>query len=428
MARARAKAVPTEIELPALTGPQIDILNADERLLLVEGSPRSAKSWGVAFKLWMLAWKHPGIQMFYCRYKDEELAQLRDIWSKVSVYFPRYLQPRWNTQDQSWDFPNGRWIGDVYTGSRVYLRSLRVAEAQTSDAIHGKYKGLTLAVIVVEEASEVPRIHFNGLRERLSQSKTPDGTPHDYPLQLICVTNCVEESGNWIAEEWPEGSDEPHHRRTIRVSLASNAHNLGPVVMAGYERDFPPGHPLRPTVIEGRRGVTLVGKPVYRGYFIRDIHVSDAVRRDPLYPVLVGWDFGQEKPAAVFLQYLEHLGALRILGAVKGIELYLHVFAPKVLEIQQRWFGDLDPRETSAWGDPTGDTGNGGLEQTPIRMLHALDVPARFDPKANQAAVRYGAIQAVASFLGREARDGSPAFLMHPCCIELEKVGATIVE
>src|SRR5688572_8123665 len=119
------------LSTPPLTGPQLSIWQIDERperCIDVEGSPRAAKSWGIGFWIWKLVWKYPGIQVFYCRYKDDDLVTLRDVWGKVSVYFPDYLQPQWNSSDQSWDFPNR---------SRVLLSTLRVSEGATAAAIPG---------------------------------------------------------------------------------------------------------------------------------------------------------------------------------------------------------------------------------------------------------------------------------------------------
>ena len=416
-----------------MTGPQMQILRIDEqpeRCWDVEGSPRSAKSWGIGFWIWKLAYTYPGIQVFYCRYKDEGLIQLRDIWSKVSVFFPEYLHPKWNATDQCWDFPNGEMVGEVYTGSRVFLSSLRVSEAMTADAVHGKYKGKTLAVVIIEEAQEVPRVNYHGLKERLSQSRTPLGEPFKYPLKIVLVHNAVDED-HWIAtDEFPLTGDvcDRENHAHIRADLYSNALNLGPDVMAGYEQDYPPGHTLRRTVIEGRRGPTQMGDPVYGPVFVRQTHVSSLIRMHPAYPILEGWDFGEEKPAVVWLQWLRHIGALRILGAVKGANLFLEQFAPKVMQIRTRLFPGVPRTEFWTWCDPTGATGNQGMQHTAIRHLHGLEVAARFDPTANQSHVRYGAIQVLAGYFERVAKDGSPALQMVPSIIELRLEKGQLVE
>ena len=412
-----------EIRLPDMTGPQMAILQIDEqdaRCVDVEGAPRSAKSWGIGFWIWKLVYKYPGIQVFYCRYKDDDLVTLRDVWSKVSVYFPVYLQPQWNSSDQSWDFPNG---------SRVLLSSLRVSEGATAAAIHGKYKGKTIAVVIIEEAQEVPWANYLGLKERLSQSKTPAGEDFNYPLKIVLVHNSVDED-HWIAkEEFPLGSDDETCNKQghlhIRADLYSNAQNLGPNVIAGYEQDYPADHPLRRTVIEGKRGVTLLGDPVYRHSFRRPFHVAKTrLAIEKYYPLLEGWDFGQQKPAVVWAQYIRHLAAFRILGAVKGSEVFLELFAPKVLEIRRALFGPDHELQIRSWCDPTGATGNGGLSFTPVQLLQDLGVnaqPATSGTRdGNDPEVRDKAIQTLGGYMHRKAVDGSQAFQLSPVCIECE--------
>jgi hypothetical protein len=403
---------------------QILIIQAEDHDLLIEGSPRSAKSWGVAAKIHLLALQYPGIQIFYSRYKDESLGQLRDVWQKVQMLFPEWSWPAWNSSDQSWDYPNpeGTPRGQSW-GSKVWLSSIKSSDL---DLLHSKYKGKTLAVIVVEEAAELPYENFVGLQERLSQSKKPSGEPFRYPLQFILVTNSVDED-HWIAKEYPQdGIDPITKRRTIRFGLYDNARNLGPDVMMEYERRYPIGHPLRRTVIDGNRGLTMIGKPVYGDVFDRHTHVSADITFNPYYPLLEGWDFGNEKPAVVWWQYLAHIGAIRILGGVKGSNLFLETFAPKVLAIRRRLFPQAV--DVWSWADPTGSTGNQGMQHTAIRHLHDLGIPARYDPTANNAAVRYAAVQVIAGYLERVAKDGTPAFQMVPTIIELERKDATVQE
>lgn len=417
------------LNLPPMTGPQIEILQIDERperCWDVEGAPRSAKSWGIGFWIWKLAYKYPGICVFYCRYKDDDLVTLRDVWAKVSVYFPGYLHPKWNGADQSWDFPNG---------SRVFLSSLKVSEGADASAIHGKYKGKTIAVVIIEEAQEVPKANYIGLKERLSQSKNPQGESVRYPLKIVLVHNSIDED-HWIGQEFPLAADgetstkEGHGH--IRADLYSNQHNLGPDVMAGYEFDYQPGNPLRRTVIEGKRGVTLLGTPVYHHAFRRPIHVHADVAFTPYYPIIEGWDFGEEKPAVVWWQYLRHRASIRILGAVKGSELFLELFAPKVLEIRNRLFPHC--KEFRSWCDPTGATGNGGLQFTPVQLLHDLGIPARpckaseGGKDGNDAEVRYKAIQTIAGYMLKVGTDGKPAFRLAPLCLELKREGSELLE
>lgn len=428
-----------EIALPPFSGPQLAIRAALEREVLVEGSPRSAKSWGTCFfKCWELALAHPGIQIIYGREQMKSLIALRDIFAKVGRYFPDYLHPTWNPSTESWDFPAPPDSpepppGDHF-GSRVFLMSFKSSDAAE---FHSKYKSRTVAVVVVEEANEIGKRRYTGLKERLSQAVTPWGETYAYPLQIVLVTNCVDED-HWLAKEFPLVGDvcTLPGKTYIRADLYSNAHNLGPTVIAGYEADYPEDHPERRTVIEGRRGLTLLGEPVYKRQFKRGTHIATMWLFDvlteahpgfnPYYPLLEGWDFGQEKPAVTWWQYLKHLSAVRLLGAVKGEEVYLETFAPRVLEIRRRLFPHAT--EVRSHADPTGETGNHGLRKTAVALLHELGVPAATDGQANDLAVRDKAIQTTGGYMLRQAVDGSPAFLIAPFCIELVWQGDTLVE
>ncbi len=199
--------------------------------------------------------------------------------------------------------------------------------------------------------------------------------------------------------------------------LYSNAGNLGPNVIAGYEQDYPSDHPLRRTVVEGKRGVTLLGDPVYRHAFKRPWHVAkQRLPLEPYYPLLEGWDFGQHKPAVVWAQYIRHLAQFRILGAVKGSDVFLELFAPKVLELRRRLFGPDHAYQLRSWCDPTGARGNGGLQFTPVSLLQDLGVsavPARSGETSadgNDPEVRDRAIQVMAGHMLKTAVNGEQAF------------------
>lgn len=423
----------TEIALPTMTGPQIEILEATEREVLAEGSPRSAKSWGACFKVWMHALSHPGIRIIYGREHGKGLGALREIWGYVAPHFPSYLQPVWNPAEQAWDFPAPDGTPDPplgeHFGSRVYLMSFASADRSN---YHSAYKSKTVAVVVCEEANEIGPRRKKGLRERLSQARTPWNEPYDYPLQLLLVTNCVD-TDHWLAKA-PDGfpliGDVCHEpgKRYIQAPLYSNAHNLGGMdgpVIRGFEADYPPGHPERRTIIEGRRGLTIVGTPVYAKRFKRDSHVAP-VQFNPHYPLLEGWDFGEEKPAVVWWQYIKHLAAIRVLGCVKGSEVFLETFAPRVLEIRRRLF----PQATTIRShcDPTGNSGNQGMQHTAVVLLHQLGIPVVFEPNANEPPARDKAIQTIGGYMLRVGVDGLPAFLIVGTCIELVWEGESLVE
>ena len=405
-------ATPSAIPFPPLNRIQTELIEAvlehrAPRLIDLEGAIRLGKSWGAVILCWLLALLLPGIRVLLARWKQEDAdGQLVEVWQAVAAFFPKPLHPEWIPNLHAYRFKNG---------SLVYRHGLRASELE---ARNSKWRGKTLAVIVVDQAEEMPEWAFNDLQGRLSQSQNPDTLqPFDYPLHLIVVPNSVDED-HWLAKAFPtEGISVG--RLLLRGSVWDNRENLGEKVIQGLEEAYPEGDPQRVTLLEGKRGPTLTGKPVYggkNGTFRRSLHVSETVQVNGYYPILVGWDFGEEKPAVVFCQYNRYLGALRVLLSIKGSDIVLEDLAPKVLEIQRREFSDTD---IYPWCDPTGAKGNGGMLNTPVRLLHGLGVPARYEPNANDADVRAAAIQSIQAFQRRTAADGSPAFLMSPRCIEL---------
>src|SRR5688500_17694586 len=275
-------------EIPTLNRVQISLIEEvlerrAPRLIDVEGAIRVGKSWGAVILVWLLALLHPGIRILLARWKQEDAdGQLVEVWQAVAAFFPKRLHPVWIPNLHAYRFANG---------SIVYRHGLRAGELE---ARNSKWRGKTLAVIVIDQAEEIPDWAFNDLQGRLSQAANPETLrPYDYPLHLILVPNSVDED-HWIALEFP-ADNRIEGRWYLSGSLWDNAGNLGEKVIKGLEDAYPEGDPQRVTLLEGKRGPTLTGKPVYggkQGAFKRALHVSDKVRANGYYPILVGWDFG----------------------------------------------------------------------------------------------------------------------------------------
>ena len=82
--------------------------------------------------------------------------------------------------------------------------------------------------------------------------------------------------------------------------------------------------------IEGLRGLSVVGDPVYGGYFQRLLHARP-VELHAAAPPLEGWDFGQGHPCVVWAQFLPQ-GALQLLGGVMGVSRFIEDFCPVALQ------------------------------------------------------------------------------------------------
>lgn len=374
---AKAKAAPL-IELPGLSAPQLEIIQATERCVDAEGAIRSGKSTGAGVKCYLRLLTEPGIQGLASRWKQQDVdGQLRGLWRAVGEWFP--VHPTWNAQEECYEFPPVH--GKV---SRLYMRSLKASE---ETGRYSKFRGLTLAFIWLEQAEEIPEDVYVELKGRLSQP--------GYHKQILLTPNPVDED-HWIAEHFPvEGGK--HNHRYITSDVYSNRAILGDEVIAGFEEDYPEGHPKRLTLIHGKRGVNVIGKPVYDGYF--SMALVKPSRFDPEFDLLEGWDFGHSYPAVVFAQYLAHQDFLRVVGFIQGRDMFLEEFAPEAIRIRNEWFPDCLPR---GYGDPSGEHGNQGTRATALRVLQTdFDVNVQAAEKANDAPVRDTAIQAIASRMFR---------------------------
>ena len=371
----------------------------------LEGAVGSGKTTGPAWMLVEYATTFPGIFMAICAWTDEMLgppktsflAAARDVGFSVDA------------ETLTWHGGQGE---EYYQfegyGSRVYVRSLRASE---EDMRYMKLAGLSLSILWVDQPEPVPKDVYDAyIPARMRQP--------GYPHEIWLSPNPLDDD-HWLSREFPteDAYAKPDHHY-IHVELRDNIANVGAQFVADMEAAHPPGSVTHNLQVAGRRGPSLKGVPVYKGYFDAELHVDTRVRFDPRYPLLEGWDFGQEKPAVSWWQVLEHIGALRILGSVKGEGLFLEDFAPKVLEIRKEWFPQT-PMGIWTWCDPNGATNTSGSQHTAVSVLQDYDVPAQYDGSANLAPVRAAAIQVIAGYMRRVARDQTPAFLMHPRCIEL---------
>ncbi len=407
-------------DLPKLNGPQAALVmplleRTAKRLICFEGAIRLGKSWGALIAVWCLALLFPGIRILVARWKQEDVdGQLTEVWESVKNLFPVACHPRWNPTKHAYEFANG---------SIVYKKSLKSAEGEARDS---KWRGMTLAVIVIDQFEECPQYVYQDIKGRLSQNKHAiTNQPGRYPLHLLLVLNSIDED-HWLTELFPIDNSIPNHLY-LTGSVWDNQENLGDEVIAGLEEDYPPGDPRRRTLLEGKRGVTIDGTPCYEGYFERALHVVRTLEYSPHYPLLEGWDFSHARPAVLWAQPIRHTGALHILGGVQGFEMFLEDFAPEVLKIRERWFPKVS--RVLSHCDPAGATNTSGTRVTAVTTLQGCGIWPQSLGNANNAPERYAAIQATAGLMLREAGDGGRCLRINPRTIELRRTrGGTFTE
>lgn len=382
----------------------------------LEGAVRAGKTTPLVAKILSYCLQYPGIQCALCRWTQDALdAQLKPRWRDWCHKHGIELQ--WHA-DEEFDEVTVRdpATGEVLGYSRVYLRALKASE---ETARFGKLAGLTLAVIGIDQPEEVPKDVYEAyIPARLSQP----GMPHQ-----VLLTPNPPGLTHWIAELFPENNSKPGYLY-LRTSVYDNRHNVGDAYIDALEVAYPEGHALRRRFIEGKRGLSIVGKPVYGATFKSRLHVV-RLAINAQVPLLEGYDFGHKHPAVVWAQILPW-GELRVLGGILGFDQFIEDFMPIVIQQRAQWFGTPaltdDPRgrwakgdlilpfDVQSTGDPAGDQNNSqGTRLSAADVLREHGVNLYTIAGANHPDARDRCLQVIAGYQKRLTRQG-PAFAIDP--------------
>ena len=372
---------------------------ADEtRYVDLEGAFRCGKTTACCYKVAKSCLDHPGIQWLICRWTDSDThGILKPVWRRVLDQMG--VAPLWDGSEHCDILPNGPDPTNPYRGgSRVYIRGLK---PQTETARYAKLRGMTLAGVYNDQTEELPRDFYLELKGRLSQ--------FGYPHQALFSPNPEYAEDHYLAQEFPESNGHTDHRYYC-VPIYENAHNLQANVIPDLEAAYPPGSAKHRPAILGRRGVKVLGDPVYAGYFVRRLH-ERPIACNPSLPLVEAIDFGQHHPCVTWCQYGPD-GSLSVLGAVMGLDLFLEDFAPMILTYRARWFPDVIQVDTCC--DPAGShLSSQGIRQTGVGLLRDHGITARFQPDANMPHVRKGTIERLAQAMRRRGALGE-AFGIDP--------------
>ena len=361
----------------------------ETRLIDLEGAFRSGKTTTALWKVYRSCSEHPGIHWLICRYSDGDTqSKLKPPWR--AVLDAAGVVPTWDAAAQCDTLPNG---------SQVYIFGLK---AQDQVSRYGKIRGMTLAGIYVDQAEELPHDLFLELMGRLSQQ--------GYPQQLLLTPNPPDEN-HWLAREFPE-SHTLVGRTYYSVPIHANAHNLPPAIITDLEQAYPPSHPKHRSAVLGKRGLNVIGRPVYGGdvekgvapAFQRTLHVR-SLAYNPHIPLSEALDFGKHHPCVVWAQFTPY-GQLLLLGGLLGQDLYLQDFAPLVLQYRAQWFPGRLAEQTCC--DPAGSHDSSqGTRQNAVELLRTeYGISAQWKDHANAPDVRLAMIERLASYMRRRTPGG----------------------
>ena len=365
-------------------GPIGAFMRDTTRNIDLEGGFRAGKTTGALWKVLKSCLDNHGIFWLVCRYGDGDTqSKLKPPWRDIC--YAAGIEVAWNP-DAMYDLlPNG---------SRVYLFGLKAQDQVTR---YAKLRGLTLAGIYVDQAEELPYDVYLELKGRLSQS----GHPH----QLILTPNPPDEN-HWLAKEYPEDNHKRGHAY-YSVSIHDNAHNLPAETVPGLLEAYPPGHAKHRSAVLGKRGLNVIGEPVYAGAFKRSLH-ERALVWNPHLPILEGIDFGKHHPCVMWRQYTPY-GQCLTLGGIMGQNLFLEDFAPLIQQYRAAWF----PVAIAVMSccDPAGAHDNSqGVRQNGIEVLKDHAIAPQWQENSNAPDVRLAMVERHAGYMRKRAANGDEAF------------------
>lgn len=372
--------------------PQSVFMQAEQRYVDLEGAVRSGKTTALIWKIIIYCLRHPGIHCLLARWTDDALkAQLKPRFYELC---PKEFLGTWNSEEQFHEFKNG---------SRVYFRGLKSSDEAMR---YGKFAGLTLGIVGVDQPEEVPEDVYQALKARMSQPGMP---------QQLLLTPNPPGNDHWLAKEFPEDNRKEDYLY-LTTEVYDNRKWLGDKYIAALEETYPPGHVLHRRFILGKRGLSTIGEPVYGKVFKRGLHVNDRIVLAPNLPLLESWDFGQKHPAVLWSQ-LTLDGAWFVLAEIMGSDEYIEDFTPKVIQLRSQLFPDVG--EVWSCCDPAGaDRNSHGLRHSAIDVLRDFGVFPRFIKGSNMLDKRDWSIQQIARYMLRLTPRG-PALQVHPRCATL---------
>lgn len=351
-----------------------------------EGALSSGKTTACLWKEYQATQQHPGIHGYIGRYGDGETqTKIRPAWEAILAQAGAFWT--WNAKENSYDFKNG---------SRVYAFGLKSPDERSR---YSKVRGMGVSRIYVDQTEELPEDISLELRGRLRQP--------NFSHQLTFSPN-PQNVTHWLAQQFPE-SNAIEGRHYYAVSLYDNAHHLPADFITTQERTYPPEHAKYRSVILGKRGVNVIGDPVYKGAFQRRLHVARDLY-EPRSVLLEAIDFGKKHPCIVWAQQ-SYTGGWRLLGGLLGQDLFLDDFLQTVAHVRSEWFPDLVGRSTCC--DPAGSHQNSqGTRFNGVDLLRKAGYAPAWKENANAPDVRLACVEALSSHMRRREPDNSEGFLV----------------
>jgi hypothetical protein len=161
----------------------------------------------------------------------------------------------------------------------------------------------------------------------------------------------------------------------------------------------------------GKRGLNVIGKPVYGGdperglapMFNRQLHERPLAMNRQL-PLCEAIDFGKHHPCVVWAQFTPY-GGIEFLGGILGQNLFLEDFVPILLQYRAQWFPNA--LEVLTTCDPAGSHDNSqGIAKNGVEVLKDHGLAPVYDENANHPAIRGAMVERLAGYMRKRTPQG----------------------
>lgn len=383
-------APPEETVRVRFQGPLARFFRDETRFIDLEGALNCGKTTACLWKELRAAEHWPGIWSFIARFSDgDNQTKLIPAWERVCQQAG--VAVKWNAKELCYEFPNGPNPELPYAGgSRVFSFGLKSPDALSR---YSKLRGLGVSRIYIDQAEELPSDFLGELIQRLRQN----GFPH----QLTLSPNPLDEN-SWLAEAFPEDNSKPN-RVYYSISLFDNAHNLPPDKIADALSTYPVTHAKHRSAVLGKRGLNVIGKPVYGGAFNRQLHWR-RIAVNPHLTIEEAFDFGKHHPCYLARQRTPY-GGVHYLAGIMGQSVYLEDFIPIVKHHRSVWFGDRAVFEQCC--DPAGSHNNSqGVKTNGVSVLKDHGFAPKWVEGSNRPSVRVTLMERIAGLMRKRTPMG----------------------
>lgn len=391
------------------------------------GGYRSGKTYSALLRIANDATQFPGNEILVVRKRHEQLHNT--ILKDLKAVFFRITggHPEWLILDEGSPTP-GAYEMLILTPdpNRPTKIIFRIEPDGDDEQVRDSFKGYECGLIVVEEGSQLRAVTLDTCLSRMSKrilidplgSKTDPANqwPGFKPYALLLSNPAFE--GHWMTEmarkaEQDLARGEKANLVVVRTTMDDNK-TLSPEYVAKEKaryKDDPIGYQM---YILGQDGVKIDGRPVFIGHFDFKIHVQE-VKFNPEWPLILGLDFGYNRPRCVFAQLDEGIDGLNVLDEIVGKELEAEEFALQIRDHVKRYFPKV--KSMIEWGDPSGFQKTDKGDPT-IPRINKLGFQIR--PSVNDLEAGHNEIRRLLREMRSKSGTMRPRMVISPACPHLQ--------